>query len=96
MATITPRADSARNNPVFQALQNFRLSTSSPLGSTGIDAVHEILPMIRSLALTLEMGHRKNNDGESALEDLNPEILAEAFAGIGYLAAVAAFHAEGL
>lgn len=96
MANTTPKAESARNNPVFQALQNFRLSTASPLGSTGIDAVHEILPMISALALTLEMGHRKNNDGESALEDLNPEILAEAFAGIRYLAATAAFHAEEL
>lgn len=96
MATNTHKAESAHLNPIKQAFGTHRLCDTTPLGHTGIDAAHEILPMIYSLATLLEMGHRKDLKNEAALDNVNPELIAAAFDGIAYLAALADFHLDGL
>lgn len=74
-------------------LKAFDINTCRTLSSTGVDAVHEILPMIHGLSVLLDFGMRKGPGGESALDNANPDLVASAFAGIAYLSALAMFHA---
>lgn len=76
-----------------KAIDAFRINTCGPLG-TGMDAVHEILPMIHAFSTLLESGFRKEQDGTSCLDAMNPELVASAFDGIAYLAALAMFHVD--
>jgi len=78
---------------VIEAMSRFKISGTTPLNSTGIDAVHEILPMIYGIATLLEMGHRTYEGDQAAFHDVNPELIASAFDGIAQLAALATFHA---
>lgn len=84
------------NLEVKKALDSFAINKCNTLNSTGVDAVHTILPMIHGLAVLIEMGFRKDNNGKAALDAANPELVAAAFDGIGFLAATAMFHAENL
>ena len=74
-------------------LAEFKINTCSSLNSSGIDAVHEILPMIHGISTLIEMGFRKRFDGTSALDEVNPEVVAAAFDGISHLTALAMYHA---
>jgi hypothetical protein len=94
MAAATLRADSAPANHVKDALQKFRIATCSPLNGTGEDGPNEILPMIYGLATLLDMGFRKPENGDAALENANPELVACAFDGIAQLAALALFRCD--
>lgn len=78
------------------ALARFEINSSRTLSGTGRDAVDEILPMIHGIATLMEVGFRKDEDGSSLFESYNPELIASAFAGLGYLAAIARFHAQDL
>ena len=84
------------NPATKKALDEFSINTCNTLNGTGIDAVHEILPMIHGLSTLLEMGFRKDENAEPTLGMANPELVAAAFGGIGYLAALAMFHAQDL
>lgn len=81
---------------VKKALTEFRLCGSAPLSFTGVDAVHQILPMIYGLSTALALGYQKDEEGKSCLEELNPELSASALGGIAYLASLAMFHADNL
>lgn len=75
-------------------LSEFEINTCRTISGNGLDAVHEILPMIHGIATMFEAGFRKDTDGKSLFESYNPEPIASVFAGIGYLAATAKFHAD--
>ena len=75
-------------------LDKFEINTCRTISANGIDAVNEILPMIHGIATMFEAGFRKEADGKSLFDSYNPELVASVFAGIGYLAATAKFHAE--
>ena len=82
---------------VRKALQDFRIAKCSPLNATGVDATDEILPEIYALATLLDMGFRKpdlEGQGEAALENASPELVACAFGGISRLAALAMFASD--
>ena len=80
---------------VRKAMNDFKIAKCSPLHSVGVDASDEILPMIYGLATLLDMGFRKPMDGgEAALENANPELVAQAFEGIARLAALALFASD--
>lgn len=79
---------------IKRALNAFEINTCRTIGGTGRDAVDEILPMIHGIATLMESGFRKEADGSSLFDTKNPELVASAFAGIGYLAALAKFHAD--
>ena len=64
------------------------------MNGKGIDAVHEILPMIHGLSTLLEVGFRKEADGKALFDEYNSELIASSLDGIAYLAALAKFHAE--
>lgn len=78
------------------ALDSFQINTCSTISGTGRDAVDEILPMIHGIATLMESGFRKEADGSSLFGAMNPELVSSAFAGIGYLAALAKFHADDI
>ena len=82
------------NAAVKDALNRFEINTCTRLNGTGIDAVHEILPMIDAIATLLEVGFRKDNDGRALFDEYNPELVASAIGSMGYLASLAKFHAE--
>jgi len=84
------------NAETKEAFNGFRINGCSPLNSTGIDALHQILPMIYGIATLLEMGFRKETNGEAVLDAANPELVAAAFDGIAYLSALAMFQAGDL
>lgn len=84
---------SSQNPEVQTALKAFRINNCSALNSTRIDAVHEILPMIQALSTFMEVGFRKDLNNVSLFDEYNSELVASAFAGIGYLASLAKFHA---
>lgn len=96
MDTTTHKADSAHLNPAHEAFEKFEICNGRALGNTGINAVHELLPMIYSISTLIEMGHHKDIRGDAALDNMNPELIASAFAGIAYLAGLAMFHADNL
>ena len=75
-------------------LDKFEINTCHSISSNGIDAVQEILPMIHGIATMFEAGFRKESNGQSLFDSYNPELIASVFAGIGYLAATAKFHAD--
>ena len=79
---------------VKRALNSFQINTCSTISGTGRDAVDEILPMIHGIATLMESGFRKEADGSSLFGTMNPELVSSAFAGIGYLAALAKFHSD--
>lgn len=83
---------------VKDAFNAFTIAKCQPLNGTGVDALHELLPAIYSIATLLEMGHRREErfKNEAALEGANPELVACAFDGIAHLAALAMFHAQDL
>ena len=82
--------------PKKTPMDGFKVNTCTPLGSTGIDAVHEILPMIHGIAELCEAGFRKESNGKSLFDAYNPELVASVFGGIGYLSALAMYHADEL
>ena len=84
---------SSQHPEVQAALKAFRINDCGALNSTGIDAVHEILPMIHALSTLMEVGFRKDMNDVSLFDEYNPELVSSAFAGIGYLASLAKFHA---
>lgn len=84
------------NAELKKAFAGFKINTCNTLNATGIDAVHTILPMIHGIAALLEMGFRRNSEGEAALEGANTELVAAALDGIGFLAATAMLHIEEL
>jgi hypothetical protein len=94
MAVTSIRTESTVNNPVREALGKFRIAGCAPLSGTGRDAPNDVLPMIYSLATLLDMGHRRDENGEAALENANPELLACAFDAIAHLAAFALFSSD--
>ena len=81
-------------NGVKEALNDFRIATCSPLYAVGVDATDEIMPMVYSLATLLEMGFRKDSDGNSPFDDVNPELIAGGLAGIARLTAFALFASD--
>ena len=83
-----------KNVELEKALRSFEINGCGTLSATGADAVDEILPMIHGLASLLEMAFRKGRDGESAMQAVNPELVAAAFDGISHLAATALFHRD--
>ena len=78
---------------IKKALNDFQINGCNRLNGTGIDAVHEILPMIRRHCL-VEVGFRKDFDGKALFDEYNPELVASVFRGISYLAGLAGFHAD--
>ena len=76
------------------ALNEFVMSGCNPLHSTGVDATDEILPMVYALSTMLEMGFRKNFDGEALFDSVNPELVASALGGIARLTAFALFTSD--
>ncbi len=76
--------------------ETFEMNKCRALGNTGIDAVHEILPMIHGIAELCEAGFRKELDGSSLFDNYNPELVASVFGSIGYLSALAMYHADNL
>jgi hypothetical protein len=94
MAIANFSSESALNNPVREALNQFRIAGCSPLNAKGQEAVDEILPMIYSLATLLEMGHRTYGGTDAVLDGVNPELVASAFDAIAQLAALALFQSK--
>jgi hypothetical protein len=84
------------NSELKKTLDSFTINGCRSLNSTGIDGVHVILPMIHGLAELLQMGFRKGENGEALFDNANPELVAAAFDGIGFLAATALLHADNL
>lgn len=82
------------NAEVKKALDGFKINGCNRLNGTGIDAVHEILPMIDGIATLMEVGFRKEENGKALFDEYNPELIASAFAGLSYLAGLAKFHAD--
>lgn len=74
-------------------IESFRINRCG-VSTTGIDGVHEILPMIHGIASLLDMGFRQESDGSSALGNASPELVAAAFDGIAHLAAMAMLAAD--
>lgn len=95
MAIPPLQADSAYAT-ALKALSDFRINKCSPLNAGGLDAAHEILPMIHAISKLLDMGHRTDRNDKSALEGANPELVAAALDGIAYLAATAMFHVSNV
>ena len=79
---------------IKKALDSFQINTCQTLSGRGIDGVNEILPMIHAIATLMEAGFRKEEDGKALFDGYNPELVASAFDGIAYLAALAKFHAD--
>ena len=79
---------------IKKALNDFQINGCNRLNGTGIDAVHEILPMIEGIATVLEVGFRKDFDGKALFDEYNPELVASVFGSISYLAGLAKFHAD--
>lgn len=84
------------NHDLKKALKDFEINTCRTIGSTGVDAVREILPMIHGLSTLLAAGFRKEIDGKSVLEAMNSELVASTFDAISFLSAVAMFQAEDI
>ncbi|GAA3801907.1 hypothetical protein GCM10022600_25080 [Qipengyuania pelagi] len=82
------------NPELKQALDAFRINRCSL--STGIDAAHEILPQIHGIATLMEMGFRKEGNGEALFDNANPELVAAALDGIANLAALAMLNMDEL
>ena len=82
------------NRELKQALESFSINRCRI--STGIDAVHEVLPQIHGIAVLMEMGFRKEADGTSLFDTANPELVAAAFDGISNLAAFAMLNMDEL
>ena len=81
---------------IKNGLEEFQINTCRTLNATGVDGVHTILPMIHGIATLMCMGFRKDDNGDAALANANPELVAATFEGIGFLAATAMLHADRL
>ncbi|MBX7460806.1 hypothetical protein [Qipengyuania huizhouensis] len=84
------------NAELKKALDGFQINNCRELASVGVDGIHTILPMIHGIAVLLDQGFHKDDNGKSALDEANPELVASAFKGIGFLAALAMLHADEL
>ena len=84
----------ANAKTVKAALHDFRISTCTSLHSTGVDATDEILPMVYAISTMLEMGFRKDFDGEALFDSVNPALVASALGGIARLTAFALFTSD--